>query len=211
MLLLSYDAATPDEVRSLCSLIRDGLGALRTPYRPAPEVFTRAASPGPRSPISASILDAEVDTARTISAITSDIAEAAQLDDRPAVLDEQLAWLGRVAPTAVAVMEPGDILDLRVLGDRLRRLAGLPDPDLEEQMRMATLRRKARLGSDFWGAATQVAALSRASGHAVSDRSVQRWSATGEVEARETETGSVEYRLSSVVEAVARRRKPAAA
>lgn len=211
MLLLSYDAAAPEEVRSLCALIRSSLESLRTPYRPAPEVFTRAAPPGPRAPISASILDAEVDTARTISAITRDVAEASGLDDRPDVLDEQLAWLGRAAPTAVAVMEPGDMLDLRVLGDRLRRLAGLPDPDLEAQMRMAALRRKARLGSEFWGAATQVAALSRAAGHPTSDRSVQRWSATGEVESRETETGAVEYRLSSVIDAVARRRKPSAA
>lgn len=211
MLLMSYDPATAAEIKTLCTLIRDGIAALRTPYRPAPEVFTRAASPGPRAPISASILDAEVDTARTVAAITREVAEAARLDDRPAVLDDQLAWLARHAQTATSVMEPGDVLDMRVLGDRLRRLAGLPDPDLEDQMRMAALRRKMQMGAEFWGAATHVAALSRAAGHPTSDRSVQRWSATGEVESRETDSGAVEYRLSSVIDAVARRRKPSAA
>lgn len=198
---------------ALATDLSDGYAQLRTPWRPKPEARVMRPAPGPRTPIPVSIIDAEVDVPRTVVPLCEELAKAAGLLPPAADPVTCCRWLAAHAGELRWYLHPGDIFDLEILRDRVRRLAGLPSPELEDDARRVGMQRQLGTGTAVWGSSRKVAHLAAAAGCSVSHMTIRRWAEAGHVSYRDDpdRQGRVEYLLQDVLDEHARRAEEAAA
>lgn len=190
---------TAESLRAVLADIRDGFANLQTPYRGQVEVATFETAPGPRSPVSAGVLDQTITTERTLAALVGEYApaiEVIQPTDR--TVEGRLTWLSRNAERLVSVMHESDLRDLEVLREQLVRLSGIHDDDTTSAVALAETRRQVLPGSSHFGTASEVARLATAAGRPVSRTTITRWALAGHVDRRGVGT-EAHYSLDDVL------------
>lgn len=187
-----------DALRAKLADIRLAYANLETPYRGLVEVPTFERTPGPRAPLSASVIDQRETTRRTLAAIVAE--HAPHIDHAPPArtVEGYLTWLTQHAERVAPAMHPGDLFDLEVLREQLVRMSGVHTDDTDAAVALAEARRAAMPGASHYGSAREISRLATDAGRPVSRGTVQRWAAAGDVDTREI-AGQVTYSLDDVL------------
>ena len=192
-------AALATHLRATLSDIRSGYDNLETPYRGEVGVRTFERGPGPRAPLSASVIDQRITAKRTLTAIVTDyLPYTGGPAPTSAEVEDCLTWLSRHAETLVGVLHPSDMLDLEILREQLVRASGIHTKDEDHSVALAETRRKMMPGASHYGPAREIARLAAAAGRPVNRSTVARWAMAGHVDTRDMGT-ETHYSLDDVL------------